>query len=83
VDAVVVCGVPAGKWPCPGGAVCRRASTGVERECGGDAGARGFVTLWASRVSAMRALARHGRVLGVPGRACADACELDLGQGLA
>ena len=34
---VVACGVPAGKWPCPGGAGWRRASTGAEIACGGDA----------------------------------------------
>ena len=36
-DAVVTCDVPAGKWPCPGGAGWRRASTGAEIACGGDA----------------------------------------------
>ena len=43
---VVACGVPAGKWPCPGGAGCGAASTGVEVECGGDARASAVVMLW-------------------------------------
>jgi hypothetical protein len=60
VDAYVVCGVPAGQRPCPGGSWSCRASTGAESKGGGDAMTPGTVVLWASSVCAMRALARHG-----------------------
>jgi hypothetical protein len=81
VDAVVVHGVPAASCACPGDAGRRGASTGGEREGGGDARARGVVMLWASRVGARRALARHGRVLGATGRACADVSGAWLRRG--
>ncbi|KAK1627765.1 hypothetical protein QYE76_002080 [Lolium multiflorum] len=75
VDAVIVCGVPAVKWTCPGAAGSRWASTGAERKGRGDARQWVASRPGVSRVGAMRALAQHGRVLGVTGRAGSGVSE--------